>query len=212
MWIKDMGKAFSSTYPKDNSGEFSSQLQKIIAKSHLETSKHNSWVNKFTAHQVRNICPSHVIDIGCGDGFYGKLCKYVLGADVTVTGVDANPKWVDHCRGLGEYSEVMHGCVIELLPKLQGELVIAGDVLEHLDDSDMKKVLRHLCLSFEHIIINSPLGFQPQEHEDTWEIHRCGLDRTTFEEYHVLEYNESSDMEHQMFNILIQGTYNANDE
>tara|TARA_Y100001963_G_C6792643_1_gene456521 strand:- start:3213 stop:3842 length:630 start_codon:yes stop_codon:yes gene_type:complete len=205
MWIKQSGKIFWAELPKHNSSEFSSEWQKIMAKSHLHTPKHNSWVDKFTEDQIRNICPSHVIDIGCGDGFYGKLCKYVLGADVTVTGVDANPKWVDHCRGLGEYSEVMHGCVIELLPKLQGELVIAGDVLEHLDDSDMKKVLRHLCLSFEHIIINSPLGFQPQEHEDTWEIHRCGLDKTTFEGYRVIEYNESSHMGNEMFNILIEG-------
>jgi trans-aconitate methyltransferase len=172
------------------------------------TQKHNSWVDDFTIDQLSRIRPSHVVDIGCGDGFYGKLCKYVLGESVIVTGVDANPKWSGHCGRLEEYSEVIHGCIIEVLPQLKGELIIAGDVLEHLEELDMKNTLEHMCRSFKYIIINSPLGFQPQHHKDIWEHHRCGLDRTTFEGYRVIEYNESSHMGNEMFNVLIQGENN----
>jgi hypothetical protein len=165
--------------------------------------KHNCWVDPFTIKQLTKLSPSSVVDIGCGDGFYGKLCKRVLGDSVTVTGIDANPKWYNHCKRLEEYSEVIHGCILEVLPQLEGELVIAGDVLEHLEEADMKKVVKDLCSSFKYVIINSPLGFQPQDHVDIWERHRCGLDRKTFDAYPVIEYNESSHMGNEMFNILI---------
>jgi hypothetical protein len=165
--------------------------------------KHNSWVDDFTIKQLIQLSPASVVDIGCGDGFYGKLCKHVLGDRVTVTGIDANPNWYSHCETLKEYSEVICGCVIELLPQLKGELVIAGDVLEHLEETDMRRVVKHLCSSFKYVIINSPLGFQPQHHPDIWENHRCGLDRKLFDGYFVVEYNESFHMGNEMFNILI---------
>lgn len=165
--------------------------------------KHNSWTDDFTIKQLTELSPSSVVDIGCGDGFYGKLCKYVLGDSVSVTGIDANPKWYNHCNALEEYAHVIHGCILEVLPQLGGELVIAGDVLEHLEEADMKKVVRGLASSFKYVIINSPLGFQPQEHEDIWEHHICGLDKKTFDGYAVLEYNESSHMGNEMLNVLL---------
>jgi SAM-dependent methyltransferase len=171
--------------------------------SRPHTFKHNAWTDDFTIQQLKSISPSSVVDIGCGDGFYGKLCKYVLGDNVSVIGVDANPKWYEHCNSLIEYEKVIHSCILDALPQLKGELVIAGDVLEHLEEVDMRRVVKHLVSSFKYVIINSPLGFQPQDHADTWEHHRCGLDKSVFDEYSILEYNESSHMGNEMFNILL---------
>ena len=173
--------------------------------------KHNSWVDNFTVKQLKKLSPSLVLDVVCGDGFYGRLCEHVLGASVNVLGVDINPRWYKHCLRLEEYSNVKYGNIIDLLPQLQGELAIAGDVLEHLEEEEMLKVLDGLVNSFEYVIVNSPLEFQPQTHEDIWECHRCGLNRKTFDEYSVIEYNESKEVVNDlgrsepMFNILIKG-------
>ncbi len=166
----------------------------------FSTFKHNSWVNSFTAKQLKILAPKYVLDIGCGDGFYGKLVKYLL-PYATVIGVDGNPKWVEVCSALNCYHEVLEGDVVKLAPDFSGELVIAGDILEHLEEADMRDVLSLLVANFKWIIVNSPLDFQPQEHEDSWEIHRCGLNFNTFNTFDIQDYNSDG----VMFNILIKG-------
>ena len=166
----------------------------------FSTWKHNSWVDPFTAEQLKSLVPKHVLDIGCGDGFYGKLVRHLL-PHAIVTGVDANPKWVKECSALNCYHEVLEGDIVKLAPDISGELVIAGDILEHLEEADMKDVLFSLVANFKWVIVNSPLDFQPQEHEDSWEIHRCGLNFKTFNTLDIQDYNSDG----VMFNILIKG-------
>lgn len=164
------------------------------------TCKHNSWVDPHTIRQLKKISPKNILDIGCGDGFYGKLAKYLF-PNVYIVGIDANPKWVNECNSLFCYNEVIQGDIVTTIDSLNGEAVIAGDVLEHLKEKDMQYVLDKLVKNFKWIIINSPLGFQPQTHQDTWEIHRCGLIRETFNLYEVIEFNYNENM----FNVLLKG-------
>ena len=82
-------------------------------------------------------------------------------------------------------------------------MAIFGDVLEHLEEDDMKAVLEIAVGIFPYVIINSPVGFQEHVHEIPSENHRCGLDNKTLENYNVVEYNTFCD--NTMFNSLIMG-------
>lgn len=174
----------------------------------FHTWKHNSWVNDFTINQLKQLKPSTVYDVGCGDGFYGKLIKYLL-PETNVIGVELNGKWVNHCKGLREYDKIIQGSIINEIKELSGELIIFGDILEHLEKEDMENTLKTAIDNFSYVILNGPVGFQPQFHEDPEEIHRCGISKEDLNNYQLLEYNESDFGKdaNQMMNALIKGNF-----
>lgn len=169
--------------------------------------KHNPWVNSFTMEQLQRFAPKTVYDIGCGDGYYGRLVKHLF-PDTQVVGIDANSKWANHCKGLVEYDKVILADIVTIVRTIGGEGAIAGDILEHLVEKDMKFVLDNLVANFKWVIVNSPLNFQLQPHNEVWEVHRCGLNRETFRPYNVLEFHVKEEQTADslpMINILLQG-------
>ena len=174
------------------------------------TKKHNPWVNSFTMDQLKRFSPKIMYDIGCGDGYYGKLIKHIF-PNTHVTGIDVNPKWTNYCKHLSEYDRVVLADIKEIAYLLKGDGVIAGDVLEHLEEKDMEYVLEQLVINFEWVIVNSPLNFHFQPNYETWEIHRCGINKETYKSYNVLEFNvkeEETLGSLPMLNVLIQGKKN----
>jgi len=169
---------------------------------HFQTWKHNEVVNEDTMRQLLTLKPSRVIDVGVGDGFYGKLVKYCF----PKTFVLAVEKRIDYILNwkLDEiYDEVVCDDIVNVIDKLEGDLIIFGDVLEHLEKIDAVRVLSEAVKRFNYVLINSPVGFQPQEHHLPEEIHRCGFDCEDFEDYQVMEFHTYCDG--TMFNCLLLG-------
>jgi len=166
------------------------------------TTKHNPSVDTATAQQIAKICPASVLDVGCGDGFYGSVVRQIF-PYTYLAGIDSNPKWVEHCRELGTvYDEVIEG---DLSSYDFGsyDLVIFGDVLEHLEKSVAMESLKRCLQTSKFVIVNGPVGFQPQDHEDWQEIHRCGIERSDFDGLNVVQYTETEPG--VMMNCLIKG-------
>lgn len=168
---------------------------------HIYTWKHNSSVNDITVKQLLRIKPKNVFDIGVGDGFYGKLLCYLFD-DINVIGIEKNPIYIGEFDLKKVYNVIIIDDIMNVISKINGDLIIFGDVLEHLEKHDMINVLRTAVNNFGYIIINSPLGFQPQDHEYEEEIHRCGIERKDFKDYKVLEFVIYDGI---MFNCLIEG-------
>lgn len=168
----------------------------------LQTWKHNSAVNEDTMRQLEMLSPLTIIDVGAGDGFYGKLVKYLFPKSVVV-GVEKRQSYVVDFN-LGKiYDKIIVDDVINVIDSLSGDLIIFGDVLEHLVKADMIAVLKKGVQNFCFVIVNSPRGFQAQEHEYPEELHRCGIDYPDFEVYKVLEYHLYCNG--AMFNCLLNG-------
>lgn len=170
------------------------------------TNKHNSFVDPLTIEQIKSLAIANVVDVGPGDGYYGKLFHYIYDKPPHITGVELNIRWADHCRNLGVYDEILHGNIKELIESLSGSLIIFGDVLEHLEKEDAEYTLGVAIKNFEWIIINGPIGFQPQSHADPEEHHRCGITMEDFSDYEIVEYNEIPAL---MMNCLIKGEFDA---
>ena len=174
---------------------------------HIHTWKHNGAVNEDTVRQTKMIAPQKAIDFGAGDGFYGKLVKYLF-PECYIIGVEMETSYVGKFGLNGVYDLMVVGDLVKLLDKLgSSDLVIFGDVLEHLEEAEAKEVIKKAVDLFPYVLINSPIGFQPNDDDTTRkipsELHRCGIERSTFDDYTVLEWNIYC--EGEMFNCLLRG-------
>jgi len=167
----------------------------------FHTWKHNSSINDITIDQLLKIKPKSVYDVGAGDGFYGKILNYFFD-DVNIVGVEKNPIYIGKFDLRKIYSIIIIDDIVNIISKISGDLIIFGDILEHLEKQDMINVLKTSVNNFRYVIVNSPLGFQPQDHEYEEEIHRCGIEREDFKKYEVLEFKIYDGI---MFNCLIKG-------
>jgi len=168
----------------------------------IQTWKHNQTVNLDSYRQILMIQPKTFVDIGAGDGFYGKLVRHLFPKCKTLA-IEKNKIYPEQFGLAKIYDNLWNEDVVTAIDKLtQSDLIIFGDVLEHLDKESSNKVLEKSLNIANFVIINSPLGFQEQNHEYQEEIHRCGLDYADFESHFVLEFNVFDDI---MFNCLLLG-------
>ena len=134
----------------------------------------------------RQINPKRILDIGAGEGTYRKLIK---DSDIEKQGfwtaVEAWAPYVNDYK-LGElYDNVIIGdaCYIDYdkIDSRSFDLVIAGDVLEHMTKNEAKELIREFKNHSKNIIISVPLLHLHQDaYKGTWfEVH---LDHWTFEE------------------------------
>ena len=168
----------------------------------IHSAKHNSSTNNTTINQIENIDLLLFVDVGIGDGFYGKLVKY-LKPNVYMIGVEKEKSYIEKWNLKNIYNEIINDDIINVIQELKGDLIIFGDILEHLEKENATKVISTSVNNFSYILINSPVGFQEQEHEIHSEIHRCGLSKEDFINYNILNYEEFDD--NRMFNCLIKG-------
>lgn len=130
--------------------------------------------------------PRSILDIGCGFGMWGFLSRMYLDvaeervqpADwkLRVDGLELFEPYIQtHQRAL--YSNIFIGDVRELAPKVENyELIIAGDVIEHLDKDDGETVIEQLYdKATRALLVNIPLGEgweHPERHGNPGELHR----------------------------------------
>jgi len=171
----------------------------------IQTWKHNHTVNLDTYRQILMIRPKTFVDVGAGDGFYGKLIKRLF-PDCKTLAIEKNNVYPEQFELNKIYDELWNEDIITAINKLESkDLIIFGDVLEHLEKQPSSEVLRKSLDKAKFVIVNSPLGFQKQEHEYKEEIHRCGLDYSDFRKYNVLEFNVFDEI---MFNCALLGNKN----
>jgi len=166
-----------------------------------QTYKHNRSVDAITASQIDRLQPCKIVDVGCGDGFYGAVCRQIV-PNAVIHGVESSYRWYSHCMESRDYDEVVLSSAIAYqLPYC--DLVIFGDVLEHMDKSVAMECLSMALEKASYVIVNGPIGFQPQDHDDPEEVHRCGITKEDFDEERVIEYNETEFG--VMMNCLMRG-------
>ena len=135
---------------------------------------------------ILNLRPRSILDIGCGFGMWGFLTRMYLDVaeervqpsdwKMRIDGLELfEPYILSHQRSL--YSNIIIGDVRELAPKVeQYDLIIAGDVIEHLDKDDGEEVIAQLYDKAKRaLFVNIPLGDgwdHPERHGNPGELHR----------------------------------------
>ena len=118
---------------------------------------------------IISIQPESVLDVGCGFGLWGFLCREYLDAwnsrirpeewTTRIDGIEIFEPYIsDHQRAL--YSSITIADIREAAPTVDNyDLIITGDVIEHLPKSDAMDVLHTLYdRANKALMVNIPIG------------------------------------------------------
>ena len=124
--------------------------------------------------EITRIAPAiRVIDVGAGDGGNVKRGRAATGELSHWTGVEVWEPYVGRF-GLTElYDEFLRADVRELAPFPEGDVVIFGDVLEHMTKQEAERVWERALKVCRWAILSLPVEHYPQgaTHGNPYERH-----------------------------------------
>jgi len=133
--------------------------------------------------RILEIQPKMVVDIGPGEGTYSDLARKHT-PDATWKAIEA---WGPYVTKYGLWQKYDHVVVSDIRHTdlhsvtFAPDLVIIGDVLEHMEKVEARTVLRLLQAWADHVLVSFPVAHHDQApFEGNWfEIHR---DHWSFDE------------------------------
>ena len=130
-----------------------------------------SFFDELTAFAIRRIAPQRVLDIGAGDGKYGQLVRAAGPGPTHITAVEFD---VSRRKGLlaAGYDEVLNMPARGLLkaPLAEYDLVILGDVIEHMRKSEGQDLLEFVNYRCTYMLVITPEAM-PMNRADFYEGH-----------------------------------------
>jgi len=154
-------------------------------------------------NKIVGLQPKSVLDVGCGYGKWGYLCREYLDAfygrwrredwAARIDGVEYFEPYIqEHQRAL--YSNIIIGDIRDVCADLdEYDLIIAGDVIEHLFKDEAEAVVETLyAKARQMLIVNIPLGEgwdHPEQYGNPAELHRSEWYIEDFQGYAV-EFND----------------------
>ena len=103
--------------------------------------------------------PKTIVDVGAGSGTYARSCK---SSNQHLTAIEVYEPYVPKFDLIKLYDTVIIGDVRQLeIPK--SDLIILGDVLEHMSREEARIVLDCARTRADHVIVSIPLGYYPQD-------------------------------------------------
>lgn len=163
---------------------------------------HNPCVDEVTRRQIKDIKPKSMVDVGAGAGYYGKIVKEDF-PECRTAGIEIFGPYVTKYNLTGIYDKVVNNDIKNVINLLEGDLIIFGDVLEHMPKEDALYVLDIAVKNFKYVLINGPKRFEDQGVVDgnKYERHLCDIGMKDCENYTIMEHNDFD----LMINILIRG-------
>ncbi len=135
---------------------------------------------------IISLSPKSILDVGCGFGLWGFLCREYLDVmeervqpetwRTRIDGIELFEPYIQpHQRAL--YSSIHIGDIRKLASQVDDyELIIAGDVIEHLEKDEGEAVIEQLYeKATRALLVNIPLGEgwdHPERHGNAGELHR----------------------------------------
>lgn len=117
--------------------------------------------------------PQVVLDIGPGDGKYGKMLRDIENATgLTIHKVCLEideEKVIKRFNLHSIYDEVINenaATIVKKLPTLTGDLVIAGDVIEHITKSEGIDLIEYLQYRYKYLFLVIPVNWISYSFED----------------------------------------------
>jgi predicted TPR repeat methyltransferase len=121
--------------------------------------------------KILEISPKTVLDVGAGAGKYGDMCRSLL-PDSRLTAIEIWEPYIEKFGLLQKYDEVLVKD-IKLNENFEYDLVIFGDVLEHMSEQEAVEIWDKAIAQAGSVILSIPTQHSPQgEYEgNSHEIH-----------------------------------------
>lgn len=156
-----------------------------------------------TVNQIMSIQPYKVLDVGVGLGKWGKAIRNTF-PDCIIHGVEVYEPYITD-ELLVIYDTIFLSDVRSILPRLDNDydIIIFGDVLEHMAFEDAERILNESLEKSMYVIVNTPNGFLPQGEwrGNIFEEHLSGFTIETFHEFDIIEAYDLGNV----INVLIKG-------
>lgn len=161
---------------------------------------------------IERMAPASVLDIGPGAGKYGRIVKTLRGRGVDIgslQAVEIDQSYIDQFQLNEVYDVVQLGdasALPDVGPDAQWDLVILGDVLEHLRKSRGTDLIEYLYYRTRYIILVVPIDYI----QGAWEGHHAEAHISTwyaqdFARYKASCFSELSGPGAELQLILING-------
>jgi 2-polyprenyl-3-methyl-5-hydroxy-6-metoxy-1,4-benzoquinol methylase len=122
--------------------------------------------------KIKEINPKTVLDCGAGAGTYLDLIKANLGYKTIVVGVEAwNPYIIKY--DLEDRYDILYPIDIRDIASFQYDLVILGDILEHMPESDAIMLWNRISEEAKYALISIPIIHYEQGaiNDNPYEVH-----------------------------------------
>lgn len=126
---------------------------------------------------IKKLNPNTILDVGAGSGKYGKLCK-----DIGFTNIDClepTANYITDYNLQDIYKTIYPYNVLEFIThkhKFQYDVVIFGDVLEHLFRSQVIDILDYFLYKSKWIIVIWPNNMPQDDYgNNPYEIHKSNF-------------------------------------
>ena len=128
---------------------------------------------EWSAERVAELSPRRVLDVGPGVGTYVDLLRPLLPASRWF-GLEIHRPYAERYQLGDRYDDLLIGDVRELDWRAHGrwDLVIFGDVLEHLDLPDARRAWQCARRHSAHVLASLPIVHYPQGPHDG-NVHEC---------------------------------------
>lgn len=129
---------------------------------------------------IRQTTAPVIIDLGCGEGTYSDLARGWR-PEARWIGVEIHPPYVEQFELPRKYDEVVITDLRGYIFPREPFVLLAGDVIEHLERADALSFLARARVAAEEIMISVPIIDYPQ-HEHDSNPHEAHLDQWSFDE------------------------------
>jgi SAM-dependent methyltransferase len=151
--------------------------------------------------EIKRVPTHSVLDVGCGFGVYGMLCRVYLDFyndekfydkfegkpyDIRIDGIEGTGEYIPWVPRFA-YDGVQEGDALELLAgkhDQEYDLVLALAIIEHFDKADGKRFLDQLKRVGRRVIVSVPKNVQPQNIPGKpYETHRSHWNEADFRQH-----------------------------
>lgn len=122
--------------------------------------------------KIKELNPSKILDVGAGAGIYLDVIRNALGDDVVVDAIEVWNPYIEYFNLRNRYNNVYELDVREF-SDFDYDLVIFGDVLEHMSENDALEVWEKVSKKARNAIISIPIIHYHQDaiNGNPYEIH-----------------------------------------
>lgn len=126
----------------------------------------------YTAEVIKSLSPNTVLDVGAGAGVYLDIIRRDLDDNVHVTAIEAWKPYIEEFNLASRYNVVINEDVRNI-NSFDYDLVIFGDVLEHMSEEDALAVWDKVQETAKAAIISIPIIHYHQDaiNGNPFEVH-----------------------------------------
>lgn len=143
---------------------------------------HSDGANKgWVLEKIKEIKPSTILDVGTGSGILEEIIRENFGDSIRIDGIEAWEPYVQEYSLTDRYDN-LYNVDARTWSNWEYDLVMFGDVLEHMVESESAALWETVSKQAKYAIITIPIIHYPQgasfgnpfeiHHEDHWDTER----------------------------------------